>query len=113
MFNTRDGRRARLSVPLLTTLLTIPGDERQTPAFCRQAWPTPPSVIFTAQTNHRGQSQRDAADAHFMNIHGPKRKWIYKQIDGTGCRNGQREFNAWQQSTDETAGTDTLHNPGK
>ncbi|KAI7812262.1 hypothetical protein IRJ41_022542, partial [Triplophysa rosa] len=69
-FNTRDGPRARLSVLLLTTLLTIPGDERQTPAVCRRAWPSPPSVTVTAQTNHRGQSQRDAADAHFMNIHG-------------------------------------------
>ncbi|ROL54665.1 hypothetical protein DPX16_11840 [Anabarilius grahami] len=86
-------------------------DGRQRSA--KRAWPSLPSIPYTPKKNHSGQSKRDATDAHFTNIHGPERKRINKQTERWGCKSGQREISARWHSTDQTAGTDTLHNPGK
>lgn len=87
-------------------------DGRQRSA--KRAWPSLPSVPFVPKTNRGGQSEREMQQMPTSaTSRAPERKWINKQTERWGRTSGQREISAWRHSTDPTAGTDTLHNPGK
>ncbi len=86
-------------------------DGRQRSA--KRVWPSLPSVPFPPKTNRVEGRAREMQQMPTSTSCAPERKWINKQTQRRGCTSGQREISAWRHSTDPTAGTDTLHNPGK